>query len=348
MQPNLLDGDLVEIAPLLGEKLQRGVIALTRTEDGFVLHRVVTCDEEADTVVTRGDAGQEEDPAPLAILGKAVAIERNGTRISLSGFGTSAVHALRTLVHRALRAAQIRLPAFRRALGPLIFLLFAFLAHSPSSAGQAYTITNTAIAATVGPGQPITYTQVLTNNSGRTVTANSTVTQTVPANTTFENISYTGHGTWTCANNAGTVTCTDTANYTTGNTTTFTLVVAVNTGTANGTVITDTVSAKGANTGTVTATATVTIATADLSMTQVASPAAVAPGANITYTETVTNNGPSAAVGAALYQQTPPNTTFVSMTPPAGWTCGTVPGAGGTGQVICTANANMNANTTTG
>ncbi|HXX45134.1 MAG TPA: C25 family cysteine peptidase [Candidatus Acidoferrales bacterium] len=348
MQPNLLDGDLVEIAPLLGEKLRRGDIALTRTEEAFVLHRVVECDDDSNAIVTRGDAGQQDDPPATEVLGKAVAIEREGRRISFTRFGTSVVHAVRMQARRIASAAAIRGLQLRAALGPLIFVIFALLLYPSKANAQAYTITDTAVAATVGPGQPITYTQVLTNNSGHTITANSTVTQNIPAGTTFENITYTGHGTWNCTNTATTVTCTDTANYTSGNTTTFTLVVAVNAGTANGTVITDTVNAKGNNTGTATATATVTVATADLSMTQVVSARAVAPGATITYTETVTNNGPSAATGAVLYQQTPPNTTFVSMTPPAGWTCPTVPGGGGTGQVICTASAAMNANTTTG
>ncbi|HKQ87773.1 MAG TPA: C25 family cysteine peptidase [Candidatus Acidoferrales bacterium] len=81
-------------------------------------------------------------------------------------------------------------------------------------------------------------------------------------------------------------------------------------------------------------------------MTQTVSPAVLAPTGTITYTETVTNNGPNAATNVALYQQTPPNTTFASMTPPAGWTCGTLPGVGGTGQVIC-AIASLAANTTT-
>jgi uncharacterized repeat protein (TIGR01451 family) len=79
---------------------------------------------------------------------------------------------------------------------------------------------------------------------------------------------------------------------------------------------------------------------ADLSLTQTVSATVASPGGNITYNETVTNNGPNAAVTAVLYQQTPPNTTFVSMTPSAGWTC-TNPGAGVAGQVICTDGANL-------
>ncbi|MGH3576783.1 MAG: hypothetical protein ACRDU0_04410, partial [Mycobacterium sp.] len=83
-------------------------------------------------------------------------------------------------------------------------------------------------------------------------------------------------------------------------------------------------------------------------MTQTVSAPAVVAGGAITYTETVTNNGPNAAIGATLYQQTPPNTVFASMTPPAGWACGTLPGVGGTGQVICTATGNVNSGVASG
>ena len=82
-------------------------------------------------------------------------------------------------------------------------------------------------------------------------------------------------------------------------------------------------------------------------MTQTVSAPAVATGSRITYTETVTNNGPNAAVTAVVYQQTPPNTTFSSVTPPTGWTCGTKPAVGGTGQVICTDGSNLNSGATT-
>src|SRR5580704_9179072 len=81
-------------------------------------------------------------------------------------------------------------------------------------------------------------------------------------------------------------------------------------------------------------------------MTQAASAPAVSLGAKTTYTETVTNNGPNAATTAVLYQQTPPNTTFSSMTPPTGWTC-TSPAVGATGQIICTDGAALASGITT-
>ena len=69
------------------------------------------------------------------------------------------------------------------------------------------------------------------------------------------------------------------------------------------------------------------VSSADIAVTNSASPNPVTAGSNITYTQVVTNNGPSAADNAQLVSAVPANTTFVSMTPPAGWTC-QIPGVG--------------------
>ncbi len=81
-------------------------------------------------------------------------------------------------------------------------------------------------------------------------------------------------------------------------------------------------------------------AQADLALTQTAAPSVVSPGGTITYTESITNNGPNAVNDAVLYQQTPPNTTFNSITCPTGWTAAS-PGAGATGSVTCTDTASF-------
>jgi uncharacterized repeat protein (TIGR01451 family) len=218
------------------------------------------------------------------------------------------------------------------------------------------SVTNTPNPASqVATGGTITYTQVITNN-GAEEAVGASFTETTPANTTFN--SYTAPaGSWNCttpgANGTGTITCT--ANPGTvvavGGTATLTVVVNVDLGTqVAGSTITDTVTVNetGADPTPAnnTATASVTVAGADLSMTQLASPAVLAPTGTITYTETVTNNGPNAAANVTLYQQTPANTTFSSITYPTGWACGTVPAAGSTGQIICTI-ASLAANTTT-
>ena len=76
-------------------------------------------------------------------------------------------------------------------------------------------------------------------------------------------------------------------------------------------------------------------ATADLAVTNAGAPAVVAPTANVTYTQTVTNNGPLAAVNAVFSEAVPANTTFFSITPAAGWAC-TTPAVGASGNITCT------------
>ena len=58
----------------------------------------------------------------------------------------------------------------------------------------------------------------------------------------------------------------------------------------------------------------------------------------MTYTITVTDDGPDAASGVGLVDDIPAGTTFVSFTAPAGWASST-PAVGGTGTVSATADA---------
>ena len=88
-------------------------------------------------------------------------------------------------------------------------------------------------------------------------------------------------------------------------------------------------------------------AIADLAVTNVASPTpSVQAGNNVTYTQTVTNNGPNAADGVVYMMPVPASATFVSMTTPVGWTCvPAAPGVGYTGTIICTVPTLANAAT---
>jgi uncharacterized repeat protein (TIGR01451 family) len=60
----------------------------------------------------------------------------------------------------------------------------------------------------------------------------------------------------------------------------------------------------------------------------------VFPGADIVYTITVVNAGPSAAAPVSLIDFLPPATTFVSLSSPGGWLC-TTPAVGAGGTVSC-------------
>jgi len=74
---------------------------------------------------------------------------------------------------------------------------------------------------------------------------------------------------------------------------------------------------------------------ADLAITKVDTPDPVTAGNNLTYTVTVTNNGPDAAASASWTDTLPAGTTFVSLPTVAGWSC-TTPGVGSGGTVSCT------------
>ncbi|HYH09858.1 MAG TPA: C25 family cysteine peptidase [Thermoanaerobaculia bacterium] len=95
--------------------------------------------------------------------------------------------------------------------------------------------------------------------------------------------------------------------------------------------------------------ATLSIGCTDLAVTTNSdTPDPVYAGENITYTQVVSNLGPTSATNPVFTQTTPAGTTFVSMTPPAGWSCIT-PAAGATGTITCTANAGtIAANTNSG
>lgn len=60
----------------------------------------------------------------------------------------------------------------------------------------------------------------------------------------------------------------------------------------------------------------------------------VAAGASLTYTVTVSNEGPDDAAGAELSDPLPAGTTFQSLSAPGGWTC-TAPAVGASGTVSC-------------
>jgi uncharacterized repeat protein (TIGR01451 family) len=210
-------------------------------------------------------------------------------------------------------------------------------------AGSAdLSVTNNASPVPVVAGNNITYTQVVTN-AGPSVATGASFSETTPANTTFSSIGALPAG-WSCSTpsvgSAGTINCTN-PSFAAGSAS-FTVVLKVTAGTAAGTAINDiatvTSSTSDPNSANNTAIAIDVVALAtqsDLIVTNAATPTSVAAGSNITYTQSVTNNGPAAATTVSFTQSTPPNTTFQSITTPAGWTC-TTPAVGATGTITCT------------
>jgi uncharacterized repeat protein (TIGR01451 family)/fimbrial isopeptide formation D2 family protein len=191
----------------------------------------------------------------------------------------------------------------------------------------------------VTPGTDLTYTITVTN-AGPESAAQVSVLDTLPAGTTF--VSLAAPAGWTCATPAvgsgGTVDC-SLATFPVGNAV-FTLVVDVAPSAVPGSEISNLAVAITAsadpnpeNEFGVALTAVGT-AVADYSLVKTDGPDPVQAGADLTYTLTASNTGPSVAANAALSDPLPAGTTFVSLSAPAGWSC-TTPAVGAGGVVSC-------------
>ncbi len=203
-------------------------------------------------------------------------------------------------------------------------------------------ITNTAAPNPVIAGNNITYTLVVSNYGAATANTVS-FSEPIPTYTSFVSATPSPATGWTCSVVAGTLTCSN-PTVAPGATTTFTVVVQVNAATAAGTTITATANLTSTtidpNPSNNMAIATDIVATAgqsDLSVTSTETPSPVTDGNNITYAQSVVNNGPAASGTATFTDTIPTGATFVSFSVPAGWNCGaTIPPVGGTGTISCT------------
>ena len=170
---------------------------------------------------------------------------------------------------------------------------------------------------TVAAGALLTYVVTLRNN-GPSPATNANGSDAVPGNTTF--VSGVGPSGWDCTapspGATGTVTC-NTPSMAALATAVFTMTVRVNPGVTPGSIITDLVtfssdrpdSVPGNNSATAT---TAVIGLADLSVAKTDAPDPVLLGQRLTYTATVTNNGPNRANSVFMTDTLPAGVTFVS------------------------------------
>ncbi len=345
MQPNIVENDALLVAPASLASLaslRRGDVVLTQDDLGLKAHRLVQKNILTDELLTRGDTGQDNDaPVPTA-LGKVIAVERGGHTRSTVGVRSRLAAKSNSVLYRAKLAFWKRTARVIRYLFPgALLLILSLLSNvSPATAQTAdLSVTESAAPSTVSPGGTISYTIAVKNNSFLNTSTAPSWVQATPANTTYQSVAAPAG--WTCTNPAvggtGNVTCSATT-LATNTTKTFTMVVAVNAGTAGNTTISSSVTVSAtnnSNSGNDTATATVTVLSADLAIAETPGSGSASPGGTISYTVLVTNNGASAAAAPSWTQLTPTNTTFASVTPPAGWTC-VKPGVGATGAVTCT------------
>jgi uncharacterized repeat protein (TIGR01451 family) len=235
---------------------------------------------------------------------------------------------------------------------PILTNNSATAADVVATAAQADLFTtNSASPTAVAAGSNVTYTQTVTNKGPSATTAGMTFTQLTPPNTTF--LSMTPPAGWTCGTlppvgGTGTVTCTASGTLGVNASASFTLVLQVDAGTPSGTNITDTVTAAAANMvpgiTTNSASATVVVASAtssDLAIVKTATPNPVTEGTPLTYTLTVTNNGPASATNVTVIDSLPSGMTYLSSTATTG-SCSEA-----NGSVTCLLGTLANAGTAT-
>ena len=203
-------------------------------------------------------------------------------------------------------------------------------------------VTKTDSPTTVTAGSNLTYT-IVVSNIGAAEAQNIDLTDVLPVGTTF--VSFTAPAGWTATTPAvgGTGTVSASADgLAAGTDATFTLVANVNANVADASSISNTAevvtTSVDTDTGNNADTEATTVSTsADLSVTKSDSPDPVAVDGEITYTVTVTNNGPSDAQSVSLSDVIPTGTTFVELIQNSGpaFTLST-PAVGGTGTATAT------------
>jgi len=83
MSPFIRNGDIVQVIPVKG-KIHPGDIILYRSPHGGpIIHRVIQRDKES--IITKGDSLSKPDQPllPKQVLGRVVAVEKNGWHIRL-------------------------------------------------------------------------------------------------------------------------------------------------------------------------------------------------------------------------------------------------------------------------
>jgi uncharacterized repeat protein (TIGR01451 family) len=195
----------------------------------------------------------------------------------------------------------------------------------------------------VSPDGNITYTVNVTNAGPD---AGTNVNLNVPLNNTLRFQSLIAPAGWTCPSlsvgSGASFTCTA-ATLAVGSPSQFTIVLKAGLaqfGNINQTIVQNFSVTSGAadpdNTNnSVNVSTAYVVPTANLAVTNGDAPDPVNTGATITYTQTLTNNGPDAAANAKIVESIGSGVTFQSVAAPAGFNC-TTPAVGGTGTITCT------------
>jgi hypothetical protein len=99
MRPTILDGEVVTVAPISAHAIRRSDILLYQIKGRVIAHRVTGIKKRQDagySFILRGDAlACAERVEEEQVLGRVVAVERDGRRLSLTSQRAKLLHAAR-------------------------------------------------------------------------------------------------------------------------------------------------------------------------------------------------------------------------------------------------------------
>ncbi|MBV8519212.1 MAG: DUF11 domain-containing protein [Acidobacteria bacterium] len=183
-------------------------------------------------------------------------------------------------------------------------------------------------------GEDLDWTFDVTNHGPSTV-ADGSVSLPIPAGLTF--VSVSAPAGWNCDSS---VTCTQTASLAPNGVAHFVVTTHVASSTPSGTTYTATATVSSALDtipGNDTASDSVTTtASTNVTITKSTTTTSATPGSAVHYDIDVANSGPSDAANVTMIDTLPAELQFVSLTPPASWSC-TTPVVGASGTITCTA-----------
>lgn len=112
MRPNIREGEVITVAPVQPAQIRRGDVVLYRSSRGVIAHRVVRITRRPDgsvALLPRGDASRtcDEPVEEAAVLGRVVAVERDGRRVDPTRGLVRALAITRAAAVRLLRWLRV-------------------------------------------------------------------------------------------------------------------------------------------------------------------------------------------------------------------------------------------------
>src|ERR1700722_9362624 len=209
MSPAIRDGEVVHVKAAPVADLRVGDIVLVKGEMGFRMHRLVVADAERDVFITRGDCGQQDDPAVSGeeVVGvaesKEVRVGRSVVRAKLRGMaGRLLCGAARS--QRIARRWFDRVSTFSNGMrsrvlkgagvSSLFFVvLFVLFAAAYSSAQVVVDASTSGTASPTGTGtSTLSFAHTTANTANRVLLVGVSLNITNAPTTALTGVTYNG------------------------------------------------------------------------------------------------------------------------------------------------------------